>query len=152
MRPVLALLLTALFTLPHSAHARSVADARKAIVDESVKYLNVPYLWGGKHPQTGLDCSGFVQLVYEAAGLGVPRMSREQFTGARYLSPDKALPGDMIFFAMKNPGTRRVDHVGIYMGKGYFIHASFSAGIHIDRVDEPYYFARLVGIRRYRGF
>ncbi|MBI4802333.1 MAG: C40 family peptidase [Elusimicrobia bacterium] len=53
---------------------------------------------------------------------------------------------------MKKPGSRKVDHVGIYVGKGFFVHASFTNGIHIDSIANPYYFQRLVSIRKYRGF
>jgi cell wall-associated NlpC family hydrolase len=45
-----------------------------------------------------------------------------------------------------------VDHVGIYVGKGFFVHASFTNGVHIDSVQNPYYYQRLVSVRKYRGF
>ena len=53
---------------------------------------------------------------------------------------------------MKDPGTVRVDHVGIYVGKGFFVHASVSNGVHIDSVSNPYYYARLVSLCKYSGF
>ena len=115
-------------------------------------FLNTPYLWGGMHPQTGMDCSAFVKLVYRKAGLNLPRVARDQFKQSLRLSPSGVLPGDMIFFAMKNPGTAKVDHVGIYVGKGFFVHASFTSGVHIDSVSNPYYYARLISLRKYAGF
>jgi lipoprotein Spr len=45
-----------------------------------------------------------------------------------------------------------VDHVGIYVGKGFFVHASVSSGVHIDSITNPYYFQRLVSVRKYAGF
>ncbi|MFI5349235.1 MAG: C40 family peptidase [Elusimicrobiota bacterium] len=146
----LALSLAAAAAVP--ARATTIAAARKAILKQTLPYLNVPYLWGGNFPKTGLDCSGFVQLVYHVAGLNLPRVSREQFDATRYLKPKDVLPGDLIFFAMAHPGTRQVDHVGIYLGKGLFIAASVTNGIHVEPVSNPYYLQRLVSIRRYAGF
>ncbi len=147
----LALALACLLAATGS-QARSIQSARGAVVEETLDYLNGPYLWGGVNPKTGLDCSGFVQLVYQKAGLGLPRVSRRQFAATRPVSPRKVLPGDLVFFAMKNPGTAKVDHIGIYIGKGLFIHASFTNGIHVEPISKPYYLSRLVGIRRFKGF
>lgn len=144
----------ALLVLPpfSAAEAKTIADARGDVVRETMTFLNTPYLWGGMHPDTGMDCSAFVKLVYGKAGLNLPRVSKEQFSRTLYLAPSGVLPGDLIFFAMKNPGTSRVDHVGIYVGKGFFVHASFTSGVHIDSVSNPYYYARLVSLRKYGGF
>ena len=149
-RPLIAALLVAALARP--TPAKSIAAAREEILRQTMPYLNVPYLWGGTYPRTGLDCSGFVQLVYHQAGLSLPRVTSQQFGATRYLKPSEVLPGDLIFFAMKNPGTANVDHVGIYVGKGLFIAASTANGIHIEPITNPYYFQRLVGIRRYGGF
>ncbi|HAZ11164.1 MAG: hypothetical protein A2X86_08665 [Bdellovibrionales bacterium GWA2_49_15] len=135
-----------------SVPGRTIKEARQAIVRSTMDYLSIPYLWGGTNPQTGLDCSGFVQLVYHRAGLAVPRVSGDQFRLTAYLGPTSVREADLIFFSMKNPGSRRVDHVGIYVGKGYFVHASFSNGIHIDNVNNRYYYERIVGIRKFSGF
>ena len=148
----LALVLAAIASLPSPGRARAVAQARDQVVSETLRYLNIPYLWGGVHPDTGLDCSSFVQLVFRGAGFGLPRVSREQFAATGKVKPDRVLPGDLVFFAMKHPGTARVDHVGIYMGRGFFVHASVSNGIHVDQVAKPYFMDRLVGVRRFRGF
>jgi cell wall-associated NlpC family hydrolase len=135
-----------------SARATSIEEARRAVVAETLRYLNTPYLWGGQHPVTGMDCSGFVQQVFRDSGLALPRVSQDQFRATDPLRPSQVHPGDLIFFSMKNPGTAQVDHVGIYMGRGYFVAASTSNGVHIDSIRSPYYLARLVGVRKYRGF
>jgi len=145
-------LLTASALFPGAAGAVAVSDARGAVVKETMTYLNTPYLWGGMHPDTGMDCSAFAKLVYAKAGLSLPRVARDQFAQSLHLAPSAVQPGDLIFFAMKNPGTAQVDHVGIYVGKGFFVHASFTNGVHIDSVTNPYYYARLVSLRKYRGF
>jgi cell wall-associated NlpC family hydrolase len=146
-------LLFLIFIFPVISSAQmTIKEARQEVVRKTMDYLAIPYLWGGQHPQTGLDCSGFVQLVFEDVGLDLPRVSRDQFRATEYLTPQNVLPGDLIFFAMKNPGSKKVDHVGIYVGKGFFVHASFTNGIHIDPITSPYYYERLVGIRKYKGF
>ncbi len=153
-KTLLLFLLTAAagFFFAGAAGAESIADARGAVVRETMTYLNTPYLWGGMHPDTGMDCSAFAKLVYAKAGLSLPRVAREQFAQSLYLSPSAALPGDLVFFAIKNPGAAKVDHVGIYVGKGFFVHASVRNGVHIDSVLNPYYYQRLVSLRKYGGF
>ena len=147
-----AALAAAFLALAAPGWATTIADARKEILKQTLPYLNIPYLWGGQHPATGLDCSGFVQLVYHQAGFSLPRVSQAQFQATRALKPKEVLPGDLIFFAMSHPGTARIDHVGIYLGKGLFIAASTTNGIHIEAISKPYYVQRLVGARRYSGF
>lgn len=153
MRRTSALLLAVAASLAaSSARAVTIAAARTSILAQTMPYLNIPYLWGGVSPDTGLDCSGFVQLVYQRAGLSLPRVAREQFSATRHLKPREVQPGDLIFFSMHRPRARKVDHVGIYLGKGLFIHASVTNGIHVEPVSKTYYQERLVSIRRYRGF
>ncbi|MDQ7772556.1 MAG: C40 family peptidase [Elusimicrobiales bacterium] len=152
MHRTFTLILAAALSAPAAAGAKSIAQARAEVVDATMVYLNTPYLWGGMHPDTGMDCSAFAKLVYGRAGLELPRVSRDQFAASLRLPPAGVLPGDLVFFAMKNPGTARVDHVGIYVGKGFFVHASFTNGVHIDSVQNPYYYQRLVSVRKYRGF
>ena len=150
-RLILFLLAAAVFCTGR-ARAESIAAARDAVVRETMTYLNTPYLWGGMNRETGMDCSAFAKLVYAKAGLNLPRVAKEQFLQTLYLSPSGVLPGDLIFFAMKNPGTALVDHVGIYVGKSFFVHASSASGVHIDSVSNPYYYSRLVSLRKYSGF
>jgi peptidoglycan DL-endopeptidase CwlO len=94
-----------------------------AVVSEAQKYLGVPYLWGGTDPAKGLDCSGFVQLVYGNLGIDLPRVSSQQATSGRAVpSLAQARPGDLVFFdySADRPG---IDHVGIYIGDGKMIAA-----------------------------
>jgi cell wall-associated NlpC family hydrolase len=147
-----ALLLLAAALAAAPGRAETVAAARRKVLRCTLPYLNVPYLWGGMHPSTGLDCSGFVQLVYHKAGYALPRVSAQQFAATKPLKPSQVLPGDLIFFAMADPAAKRVDHVGIYLGKGLFIAASTTYGIHIESIAKPYYQQRLVGIRKFVGF
>jgi hypothetical protein len=93
------------------------------VVAEARKYLGVPYLWGGTDPATGLDCSGFVQLVYGNLGVDLPRVSSQQATAGRAVaSLASARPGDLVFFD-HDSSRSGIDHVGIYIGDGKMIAA-----------------------------
>lgn len=89
-----------------------------AIADEIVKIAKskagVPYVWAGTSPDTGWDCSGYVQWVFAQAGVKLPRVS--QWVGQEKISIEDALPGDLV---VQNNGT----HVGIYLGNGRMISA-----------------------------
>ena len=63
--------------------ASGATASESAVVSEAQKYLGVPYLWGGTDPSKGLDCSGFVQLVYGNLGIDLPRVSSQQATAGR---------------------------------------------------------------------
>lgn len=95
------------------------------------KYLNAPYLWGGKSP-FGVDCSGFTQMVYKICGYRLFRDSWQQANqGKSIKSLDEASPGDLAFFRNEEG---RVNHVGILMEQERIIHAS--GKVRIDHVNE----------------
>lgn len=103
----------------------SLGGGHPEVVKLALKYLGVPYVWGGSAPESGFDCSGLTQYVYAKAGITIPRSSRSQFAAGAYIPPDKleALrPGDLVFFGYDADATR-IHHVGIYAGSGDFIHA-----------------------------
>uniref|UniRef100_A0A7C5RFJ0 NlpC/P60 family protein n=1 Tax=Thermus caliditerrae TaxID=1330700 RepID=A0A7C5RFJ0_9DEIN len=89
----------------------------------------IPYRYGGSDPRTGMDCSAFVRWVYKYAGISLPRTSREQMAASRLIR--EYVPGALLFFSSSG---RQVDHVGIYLGRGYMLHAS---GAHGKVVVEP---------------
>ena len=97
--------------------------AEPAVVAKAREFLGVPYLWGGTDPSKGLDCSGFVQLVYKSQGVDLPRVSSQQATAGRAVaSLAEARPGDLLFFDY-SPSRPGIDHVGIYLGEGQMIAA-----------------------------
>jgi gamma-D-glutamyl-L-lysine dipeptidyl-peptidase len=97
----------------------------------AVKYLNSPYLWGGKSP-FGIDCSGFAQMVFKICGYKLLRDSSQQITQGRHVPAfDQAHPGDLAFF--KN-GEGRINHVGILLSDNKIIHAS--GRVRIDALTE----------------
>ena len=101
---------------PGAAGTTSVPG--QAVVDEAMKYVGVPYVWGGTDPSTGLDCSGLVQHVYEKLGIDLPRVSYQQArVGSAVPSLDQARPGDILAFGSP------VHHVGIYIGDHKMVEA-----------------------------
>ena len=105
------------------ATASAGTASEQGVVSEAMKYLGIPYQWGGTDPSKGLDCSGFTQLVYGNLGIDLPRVSSQQATaGKAVASLASARPGDLVFFDhdSSRPG---IDHVGIYIGGGKMIAA-----------------------------
>lgn len=84
---------------------------------EAIKYLGVPYVWGGEDPKIGLDCSGLVKLVFQKFGVNLPHFAASQAELGAPVRYDELQPGDLVFFG--NP----IHHVGIYLGDGYYIQA-----------------------------
>lgn len=111
---------------------------RRTVVTVARDMLGVPYRYGGTSPSRGFDCSGLVYYSYRRAGWRVPRVSGEQYKHTRPIPRSALRPGDLVFFRL---GRRRfVSHVGIYIGKGLFIHAPSSGQrVSIERLDDRYW-------------
>lgn len=123
---------------------------QNALVYTAKRLLGVPYLWGGSSP-FGLDCSGFVQLVYRMCGLVLPRDADLQARFARTVNValQAIQPGDLIFFAGEDdPHYRDITHVGIILDNTSFIHSAGGIGVTITPLDDPQYSAILWGVRR----
>lgn len=107
----------------------------------------IRYKFGGTDPDSGLDCSAFIALLYKDAGGGdLPRTAREiSEVGAR-IDVGALRPGDLVFF---RNAQRDIAHVGIYVGDENFVHASRKHGvIYQSRLSEPYWKSRFEGARR----
>jgi cell wall-associated NlpC family hydrolase len=111
------------------------------------RFVGIPYRWGGDNVVEGMDCSGFVRAVYNLCGVNIPRTSAEQFrTGERIMREDLK-DGDLVFFGA---AADKINHVGIYVGNGRFVHAPRRGDeIKISAVEEKYFSERFVGARRY---
>ena len=103
---------------------------KDSIVEIAYKFLNAPYLWGGKTP-FGIDCSGFAQLVYKLCGYKLLRDAGQQATQGEVLSfIEESESGDLAFF---DNAEGIITHVGIIMNDNYIIHAH--GKVRIDRID-----------------
>lgn len=86
------------------------------------KQINKKYRWGGTNPHTGFDCSGLMQYAYKASRIHLPRTAAAQYKHTKRVSMSNLRVGDLIFFHTRRTRAR-VNHVGIYLGGGKFIHA-----------------------------
>lgn len=114
------------------------------IIATAKQYIGVPYVWGGSTPK-GFDCSGFVQYVFAAHGIPLPRVSKQQWTVGTAVSKSDLQPGDLVFFNTDGSG---VSHLGIYMGADQFIHASSSKGVTISSLSNSYWRNAYYGAKR----
>ena len=123
-------------------------DLRSEIVGTAKRFVGTPYRWGGTSPEEGFDCSGLTMVVYQLNGLKLPRSSRQQYGAGIPIRRNELMQGDLVFFATS--GGKRISHVGIYVGKGRFIHApGRGKRIRTDRLTRRYYKARYMGARTY---
>jgi len=100
-----------------------ISDKAKAIIEESEKYLRVPYLWGGESP-TGFDCSGLMQYVFNSQGIDIPRVSEDQQSAATTISMSEIKPGDLVFNKASDS-----THVGMYIGNDMYIQAPHTGDV-----------------------
>jgi len=119
----LILLLLIFSTILLSAKEPTYNKGYAEIYIESIakSKLGKKYVWGGNGPYA-YDCSGFTKEVFEKNGIKIPRNSWKQAKVGRKVSKKNLRKGDLIFFNSKHH--KGVNHVGIYLGHGKFIHAS----------------------------
>ncbi|MCO5295481.1 MAG: NlpC/P60 family protein [Fimbriimonadaceae bacterium] len=118
----------------------------KGIVERALGYRGVRYSYGAAS-RSATDCSGLTSQVYRAAGVALPRTSGEQAKVGQAVGKASLKKGDLVFFKT-NRGTR-INHVGIYIGDGKFVHASSGGGkVKVDSINEGYYQRRYAGARR----
>lgn len=107
--------------------------------------LGIPYRWGGRS-LLGIDCSAYVQRVFNFLGIALPRTAREQYSLGAMIPREELSLGDLVFFRTY---ASFPSHVGIYIGDNEFIHAaSRHRGVRIDNLDDPYFLRRFIGARR----
>jgi len=143
--------------------AQEYADPRaQKIVTLGLDLFGHPYKYGGTKIGKGIDCSFFVQTIFKGLGISLPRTSGEQFRMGSPVEKPELKVGDLLFFqktyqirrkkksSRKAPRTiTRINHVGIYIGNGEFIHATLNAKrVTISRLEDAYYVKRFAGARR----
>jgi len=123
----------------------------KKSLEKMVKQLQgSPYVWAEEGPNY-FDCSGFTYYLYGSMGIEIPRVAREQAKSGKKISPKELQYGDLIFFATDSHNPRKITHVGMYLGDGWFTHASTIKHevIYSNLFTSPYYKKRLKVCRRY---
>ena len=106
------------------------------IAEYASGYIGAKYKYGGKSPETGFDCSGFVYYIYEQFGYRLERVANDQAKQGVEIEHDALIPGDLLAFYTSG---KYVGHIGIYMGSGYYIHAMGSAyGVVLTSLDDAY--------------
>ena len=91
-------------------------NLRKKFIDLGMGYKGIEYVWGGKTPRPGFDCSGLVSYTAkQSLGIDIKGNAQDIYNHTSPVSLGDALPGDLIFF--KGSADTRITHVGIYLGK-----------------------------------
>ena len=121
----------------------------QTVLRRALALMGTPYRWGGTSPDSGFDCSGLVGYVFRTAlGIELPRVSREMATKADaqlIKDRDELQQGDLVFFGRKG----RVNHVGIYVGEGRFVHSpSTGKDVRVDSLVSGYWGGRFMQARR----
>ncbi|GAB3089392.1 C40 family peptidase [Lysobacter terrae] len=137
------------FQLPAEAIGTPVGEDSKvkSVLQKALTLLGTPYRWGGTDPSKGLDCSGLVGYVFRSAlGIELPRVSRDMAKNGELVTDRaKLMAGDLVFFGLKG----RVNHVGIYLGDGRFVHApSRGKDVTVSSLDQGYWSGRFLQARR----
>lgn len=119
----------------------------QSVLQKALTLLGTPYRWGGADPEKGFDCSGLVGYVFRnALGIELPRVSRDMAkSGELVTDRAKLIAGDLVFFGLKG----RINHVGIYLGEGRFLHApSRGKDVTVSSLEKGYWSGRFLQARR----
>lgn len=122
-------------------------NAAQDVILQGLKLVGVRYRFGGNDEDSGLDCSGFVRLVFkDSVGASLPRTAREMSEIGEKVDVSNLKPGDLVFF---NTMRRAFSHVGIYLGDNHFLHAPRTgAEVRVEDMDNSYWLKRFNGARR----
>lgn len=133
--------------VPQQNMMSSSIDKAQDMLMYALSLVGVNYKYGGKSPDTGLDCSGFVSHVYkQAAGLILPHNARAISMFGQKIAISELQPGDLVFY---NTMRHTYSHVGIYLGENKFVHASVTGrGVEVVNMNENYWVKRFNGARR----
>ena len=157
--PLLSLLfLTACKPDPHPKHPHyeikkpkvKYTPTKKNLEKMVKKLKGSPYVWAEEGPNR-FDCSGYTYYMYGSMGIDLPRTAREQAKVGKYIKPSELKYGDLIFFDTTKRRNGRITHVGMYLGDGWFTHASTKKYevVYSNLRTSPYYKKRLRICRRY---
>lgn len=135
--------------LAQQADSQTWAKLRSTVVSNAMKYINTPYKYGGITP-AGFDCSGFINFLYGPYVSNLPRRSQDFVRYGKKVDYKDLKPGDLLLFAT-TPGSDKITHVSLYIGKGKVIHAISDGkltGIQISDASQGYWNKALRYARR----
>lgn len=134
---------------PDAAEAGAKPEGRvRDVLQRALALLGTPYRWGGSSPDSGFDCSGLVGYVFRnALGIELPRVSREMAKAGQPVADRASMTaGDLVFFSRTGG---EVDHVGIYVGEGRFVHAPRTGrDVTVSNLDTGYWSEKFLEARR----
>ncbi|MEJ5170871.1 MAG: C40 family peptidase, partial [Fimbriimonadales bacterium] len=131
---------------PSSPVVRPLPQGDGSVLGTAFAMRGTRYRYGASS-RSAVDCSGFTRLVFQRHGVSLPHSSRAQANVGVSVPKSQLQKGDLVFFKT-NRGTR-INHVGIYIGDGKFIHASSGGGkVQVNSLNEGYYAKRFAGARR----
>lgn len=109
------------------------------IVRTALSKVGVPYVWGATGPDS-FDCSGLVGFAYAAAGIHLPRVSEQMWLAGLHITPQAALPGDLLFWANDPAAPDDIDHVALYLGNGLMLSAPHTgAFVHVSGIPAAHF-------------
>ncbi len=129
------------------ATLKNLRDKTSDLTINAMGMLGIKYRRGGTTPENGLDCSGFVRLVFKNSNEAeLPRTAKEISKKGEQVDTKDLKPGDLVFY---NTLRKSFSHVGIYLGDNQFIHAPSAGGkIRIESMNLSYWKKRFNGARR----
>lgn len=123
----------------------ATASAESALKKVSSDLIGTRYKYGGTTTR-GFDCSGLISYIYKKFGVKLPHQSRSMAKLGKRIKKSELKPGDLVFF--KEGRSKRISHVGVYIGGGRFIHASSSRGVVSDKMSDKHWVRDFVMARR----
>jgi len=130
-------------------HRALSSNKANKIISLAKQKLGHKYVWGAVGQKETFDCSGLTQYVYKKNGINLPRTSLKQSKYGKYVSRNQLKPGDLVFFDTSKEHKGYVNHVGIYIGNGEFLHASSAKKkVVISKLDKTFYGKRFKVARR----
>ena len=134
-----------------AAQAPAPTGRIQSLIQHALALLGTPYRWGGTGTD-GFDCSGLVgNVIRSALGIELPRVSKDMASSGQLITDRATLsPGDLVFFGTLHG--KRVDHVGIYVGDGRFLHAPRTGrDVTVSSLESGYWSDKYMEARRVAG-